>query len=66
MDLTQKFKDVASGTAVRIESFDVDKRYPVLRYNETWKDNLTHYQRRRLYCGKNVLAKTIWRHFLVH
>ena len=31
MDLTQKFKDVASGTAVRIESLDGDKRYPVLR-----------------------------------
>ena len=31
MELTQKFKDVASGTAVRIEFLDVDKRYPVLR-----------------------------------
>ena len=31
MELTQKFKDVASGIAVRIEFLDVDKRYPVLR-----------------------------------
>ena len=32
-------------------------------YDETWKDNPIHCQRRRQYCGENVLVKMIWWHF---